>query len=145
VIAFDTNILVYAHRRDSGFHEPAATTVRQHAESGKPWAIPAPCLHEFLAVVTHPRIYAPASTLADARAQVRAWLESPSLIVLAESEGYWLLLDELLAKANVSGPRIHDARVAALCLFHGVDKLFSADRDFGRFPELQVENPLVGR
>jgi predicted nucleic acid-binding protein len=30
------------------------------------------------------------------------------------------------------------------CLHHGVRTLLSADRDFGRFPELRTENPLVG-
>lgn len=143
MIAFDTNVLVYAHRRDSRFHDAASASVRSHAESGRPWAIPAPCLHEFLAVATHQRIYSPPSTMDVARLQLRMWLESPTLVVLAEGEGYWAVLDDILAKANVSGPRVHDARIAALCVFHGVDKLLSADRDFGRFPELRVENPLV--
>jgi len=44
----------------------------------------------------------------------------------------------------VSGPQVHDARVAALCQQHGVTELWSADRDFGRFPGLSVRNPLVG-
>lgn len=45
--------------------------------------------------------------------------------------------------AAVSGPRVHDARVAALCLAQGVRELWSADRDFGRWPELPTRNPLV--
>jgi len=39
---------------------------------------------------------------------------------------------------------VHDARIAALCLHHRVDELWSADRDFSRFPELRIRNPLVG-
>ena len=35
------------------------------------------------------------------------------------------------------------ARVAALCVAHGVSTLLSADRDFSRFPALDVRNPLV--
>lgn len=38
---------------------------------------------------------------------------------------------------------MYDARIAALCLFHGVRVLWSADRDFPRFPELAVVNPLA--
>ena len=143
MIACDTNILVYAHRSDSRFHRKASDTIRRLAESPRPWAIPAPCMHEFLAISTHPRIYAPPSSLDEARSQMRSWLESPSLVVISEGEGYWPLLDELVAKSNVTGPRVHDARIAALCAFHGVEKLYSADRDFGRFPDLKVENPLV--
>ena len=44
----------------------------------------------------------------------------------------------------MTGPQVHDARVAALCLHHEVEELWSADRDFGRFRRLAVRNPLVG-
>jgi predicted nucleic acid-binding protein len=56
LIALDTNLLVYAHRKDSAFHEPARQCLREHAEATNPWAIAWPCLHEFLAIVTHPKI-----------------------------------------------------------------------------------------
>ena len=58
MIAFDTNVLVYAHRRDSVFHERAKACVRTHTKGPAAWAISWPCLHEFLAVVTNPRIFA---------------------------------------------------------------------------------------
>ena len=64
MIAIDTNLLVYAHRRDSGWHERAAAAVQELAEGRASWAVPWPCVHEFLAIVTHPRIYAPPSTIA---------------------------------------------------------------------------------
>ena len=79
MIALDTNILVYAHREDSPFHEAAFRCVVEVAEGAAVWAIPWPCLHEFLAVVTHPRIYAPPTPFAQALDQVDAWLESPTL------------------------------------------------------------------
>lgn len=34
-------------------------------------------------------------------------------------------------------------RVAALCLAHGVRELWTADRDFSRFPALATANPLT--
>ena len=58
--------------------------------------------------------------------------------------GYWQSLKPLLLDGLIEGPRVHDARIAALCLLHGVGELWSADRDFSRFPELKVRNPLVG-
>ncbi len=143
MIALDTNILVYAHREDSPFHEVAARRVAELAEGGAAWAIPWPCIHEFLAIVTHPRIYDPPTPLAAALAQVEAWLESPSLVLLAEPDQHWPELRTLIKKAQVTGGRIHDARVAALCRQHGVRELWSADRDFGRFTQLTVVNPLT--
>ena len=89
MIAVDTNILVYAHREDAQWHDVAHDRLTGLAEGRAPWAIPWPCLHEFLAIVTHPRIYAPPTPADAAIDQVDAWLESPSLTLLAESEGYW--------------------------------------------------------
>jgi toxin-antitoxin system PIN domain toxin len=143
VIALDTNILVYAHREESSWHEPASARVAELAESRSPWAIPWPCLHEFFAIVTHPRIYAPPTPLAAAIEQVEAWLEAPGLVVLSEGDGYWRALRAALEGGRIMGPQVHDARVAALCQLHGVRELWTADRDFGRFPDLVVRNPLV--
>ena len=144
MIAVDTNILVYAHREDSPWHDAALTRITELAEGRSTWAIPWPCMHEFLAIVTHPRIYSPPTPLANAIDQIEAWLESPSLVLLAETEGYWPELRSTLKQGRISGPQVHDARVAAICQDHGVRELWTADRDFGRFPALNVRNPFVG-
>lgn len=143
MIAVDTNLLVFAHRRDSAFHGSARVLVGQLAEDRAAWAIPWPCLYEFHAIVTHPRIYAPPSTPEQSIAQIEAWLASPTLHLLSENEMHWPELRGLLGKAKVQGPLVHDARIAALCLSHGVRELWSTDRDFSRFPRLRVRNPLV--
>jgi toxin-antitoxin system PIN domain toxin len=143
VLAVDTNVLVYAHRRDSPFHDAAAGLVRRLAEGAATWAIPWPCLHEFYSVVTHPRIYAPPSTPEQATAQVTGWLGAPSVVLIGESEGYWDTIEPLLLGGRVSGPLVHDARVAAICAQHGVRELFSQDRDFSRFPQVRVRRLLA--
>lgn len=143
MIAVDTNLLVYAHRRDSSFHARSREVIRTLAEGYADWAIPWPCVHEFLAVVTHPRIFSPPSKLADAIDQVEAWLESPSVVLLSEAPDHWTVLRKQLLAGAISGPRVHDGRIAAICVAHGVRDLLSADRDFSRFPDLNVVNPLV--
>ena len=70
MIAVDTNLLVYAHRRDAEFHVAAAHQVASLAEGRSAWAIPWPCLHEFFAIATHPKIYDPPSTRDQAIAQI---------------------------------------------------------------------------
>ncbi len=144
MIAVDTNILVYAHREDASFHGAAYARVQELAEGRSPWAVPWPCLYEFLAIVTHPRIFAPPTPLTRAVEQVDAWLESPTVVLLGESESHWTTLRTVLKSARVEGPKVHDARIAALCTQHGVRQLWTADRDFGRFPDLTVVNPLIG-
>lgn len=143
MIAVDTNILVYAHREDSQWHQPADKCLTKLAESRASWAIPWPCIHEFLAIVTHPRIYNPPTPLMDAKEQVNCWLESPTLVLLSETPGYWEILEELLEKSRITGPQVHDARIVALCQQHGVTELWTADRDFNRFRVLTIVNPLV--
>ncbi|MEO6595535.1 MAG: TA system VapC family ribonuclease toxin [Planctomycetota bacterium] len=144
MIEVDTNLLVYAHRRDSAWHEPASNALAELAEGRPTWAIPWPCLHEFLAIVTQPKIYSPASTTARAMAQVDLWLESPTVVVLAEGRTHWSMLRSTIEGGRVKGPQIHDARIAALCAQHGVRELWTADRDFTRFAPLRTRNPLVG-
>lgn len=143
MIAVDTNLLVYAHREDSSWHAEASQVIKNLAEGIAPWAIPWPCIHEFVAIATHPRIFVPPTPLVRALDQVEAWLESPSLHLLAESPDYWDFLRALLVGGKVAGPAVHDGRIAALCLQHGVRELWTADRDFNRYPSLRTRNPLI--
>lgn len=142
MIATDTNILVYAHRTDSEWHAQARTRVASLAEGRVAWGLPWPCVHEFLAIASHPRIYDPPSTTAQVIDQVDAWLASPVALLLSETDSHWDMLADQLRDGQVRGPVVHDARVATLCLAHGVTEFWTADRDFSRFPNLAVRNPL---
>ena len=99
MIAVDTNLLLYAHREDSPWHDAAPAKITAIAEAKSPWAIPWPCIHEFLAIVTHPRIYSPPTPLAVVINQVEAWLESPSLVLLAEVKATGRSFARRLSKA----------------------------------------------
>ncbi len=144
MIALDSNLLIYAHRHDSPWHARARELVDEQLNGRALWAIPWPCLYEFYGIVTHPRIYRPPTSPEIARKAISTWLESPTLTLLAEGAGHWRVLEPLLARGAVAGARAHDAKIAALCLDHGVAELWSADRDFSRFPALRVRNPLIG-
>jgi toxin-antitoxin system PIN domain toxin len=142
VIGVDTNVLVYAHRREVKEHELASEVVKQLAEGNASWAIPWPCIYEFFSVVTNPRIWKrAASSPEQALHQIQAWLASPSLTLLAEPRGFVQVLEPLI-RSRVRGAVVHDARIAALCLAHGVEALLSRDRDFSLFPELAIRNPF---
>jgi toxin-antitoxin system PIN domain toxin len=145
VIAIDTNLLIYAHRGAAPDHQVALDILQPVFEGTSPWALPWPCVHEFISIVTHPGIFKPASTLAEALGFLDSLFASPQLHLLSESPGYFDRLRDIVTAAKLKGPRIHDARIAALCLHHGVSELWSADRDFSAFPQLRVRNPLVRR
>ena len=143
MIAVDTNILVYAHRQECDFHDAAAACMVSLAEGAQPWGIPVSCMHEFLAVVTNSRVFAPASTTDQALAQIDAWLASPQASVLHSGLQHVAVLSELSRKARLKGGQFHDARIAAICLENAVGVLWTCDRDFGRFRALKTVNPLV--
>ena len=145
MIAVDTNLLVYAHRRESSYHQQANDLVRDLAEGKSRWAIPWPCMYEFFSVVTNPRIWQEtASTPAQASRQIEAWINSPNLALLSETEDFATVLIQLMQQPRIRGPIIHDARIAALCLAHGVEELLTRDRDFQLFAQLRTRNPLPG-
>lgn len=132
MIAVDTNVLVYAHREEMPEHSAAHARLVQLGEGASPWGLPLFCLGEFVRVVTHPRLFAPPSTLEQALGFLDALLESPTARVLAPDEGYWSLFRGLTAEARATGNLAFDAQIAAVCVTHGVT-LLTEDRDFARF------------
>lgn len=143
MIAVDTNILIYAHRAESEWHGQADRVLTELAEGNSLWAIPWPCVHEFFSIVTHPRIFSKPTPQKEVLLQIDFWLESPTLNLISESSVHWEVMKKILIKSKTKGPKAHDARIAAICLQHGVNRLYSADRDFSNFPKLKVKNPLI--
>ena len=140
--AVDTNILIYAEMITSPHHAAARDLLQELAEAARPWAIPWPCVYEFLRVVTHPRVYHPPAPLAVALADLSAMLASPSLVLLSETSRHAEVMADVLEASGVAGNLVHDAHIAALCLEHGVSELLTGDRDFARFPSLRDSHPF---
>ena len=143
MIALDTNILVYAQREDSEHHQRALAVLRGLVQGRRRWAVPWPCLHELFAIVTHPRIYRPPTEPTEALRALAELSTMPGSTVIGEADDHLTVLGRLVERSGIRGPRVHDARIAAICLSHGVSELWSADRDFSFFPELVTRNPLV--
>lgn len=138
MIAVDTNVLVYAHRRALPHHRLALEWLRHLAEGNTPWAIPVFCLGEFVRVVTHPRVLHPPSTLDEALSALDGLLESPTLRVLAPGARYPALYRETVRSADARGNLAFDAQIVAVCREQGVSRLLSLDRDFARFRGIQL-------
>ena len=143
MIAIDTNILVAFHRTEYSTHKKAISQISDLAEGYDSWAIPWPCIHEFIAIVTNSRIFEKPTLLPQAVKVLEQLMESPSLRLLGEGPDYWEGFRSLIIKGSIQGPRVHDARIAAICLENGVRCLWTADRDFNRFPALKCINPCV--
>ena len=143
MIGIDTNILVYSHREDSEFHEVALDRMLALAEGSHIWAVPWPCIHEFIAITTHPRIYSPPTPLPMVFRAIEVWLNTPNCRPIGEGLNYLQTLEQIAVSGKIKGPMVYDARIAAICLHNGVTELWSADRDFSCYRQLRIRNPLV--
>ncbi len=144
VRAIDTNVLVFAEITNSPQHDRARAILWECSEGPMAWAIPWPCVYEFLRVVTHPRVFHPPVPYEVALGDLRAFLASPSLVLLSETSRHADVLDAVVRSSSATGNLIHDAHIAALCLEHGVTELVTGDRDFHRFEGLRVIDPFSG-
>lgn len=141
MIAVDTNILVYAYNSDAPEHEAAIRALLGLALSPA-WGIPWIAAAEFLAVATNPRLWQPTPPAEEALQALEVWLATPGARLLGELPSTWITFRRLAAAARVQGRKVHDARIAAVCLDNGVTELWTLDRDFSWYPELRVRNPL---
>lgn len=142
MIALDTNILVQARREELEHHPRAKILMRELAEGEEVWAIPWPCVYEFLRVVTHPRIFDPPTPLEAALHDLASLFESPTLVLLGEGHRHPAHLARMMREGAATGNLAHDAHIAAIAVEHGVKELWTLDRDSSRFPGLSVRNPF---
>jgi toxin-antitoxin system PIN domain toxin len=145
LIAVDTNILIYSAREESPYYREALTLMSSFAESRDPWAIPWPCVYEFLRVVTHPKVLERPNTIEAALERVEQLRESPSLVMLGDGPGHLRHLLKTFRESAAIGNLVHDGHIATLCLEHGVSEFYTMDRDFSRFPGLKIVRPFRSR
>ena len=142
LIAIDTNILIYAFDVEATRHGPAKALLARLAQGPRPWALPWPCVPEFLKTVTEGRTMRPA-VVAAAFTFLELLGGSPSLRRLLPTEDTGRVLREVLEESGVRGRDVYDAHIFALCLEHGVRELLTADKGFRRFRGLKVTDPFA--
>jgi len=143
VIAVDTNFLVYARRTEAIHHTEAKRLLAELSEGLRPWAIPWPCVYEFLRVVTHPRVFKPPTPLATALVEIDRLFDAPAITLLGEGPGHRAHLRNMVTAGRSTGNIAHDAHIAALLREHGVREFWTTDKDFHRFPGIAVRNPFT--
>lgn len=144
MIALDTNIIVYAHRKEMEKHDQALRWLRYLAEGTIPWGLPVFCIGEFMRVVTHKRVFSPPSTPDTASAALDAILSSPTVRILNPGTHYVGLLKMLIQESEVTGNLVFDAQIAAVCREHGIKKLLTDDKDFLRFRDhIEIISPAA--
>lgn len=143
MILVDANVLLYAYQPQSPSHVRCRAWVEENFSGEEPVCLAWVTILAFIRISTNPRVFGEPLLAAEAVSTVSSWLERPSVSVLEAGERCWEILRTLLVEAQVSGPLVMDAFLAALALENGAT-LVTTDRDFARFPQLKIRNPAAG-
>jgi len=141
LILIDANLLLYAYNTSAERHIPAKQWLEKIFSGSQPVAIPWMVLLAFVRISTNPRAFPSPLTAVEAVEVVSQWLEQPVVVLLETGGQHWTSLSKLLVTAQVNGPLVMDAHLAALAMDHGAT-LYTTDQDFRRFPSLKFQNPL---
>ncbi len=142
MILVDANVLLYAYQPRSEHHDRCRNWVEKALSAEEPVCMAWVTILAFIRIGTNPRIFEAPLSPGEAIAIVSSWLQRPAVSILDAGEQCWEILRALLVEAQISGPLVMDAFLAALALENGAT-LVTTDRDFSRFPKLRLSNPTV--
>jgi hypothetical protein len=140
----DVNLLLYASDRSSSHHGSANRFLADCVVRPELFCLAWPTAMAYLRLATHPAIFSDPLTPAEAEANLDNLIRLPRVKLIAEGEGFWRAYREVTADLPVRGNLVPDAHLAALLLEHGVETLYTRDRDFLKFKRLRVRDPLAG-
>jgi hypothetical protein len=141
VIVIDANLLIYSYDAASPHHFKSSAWVEQALSSGEPVGLSWQTVSAFLRVVTNRRLPGKRVDLREAVDAVQEWLQQPNVRILIPGEAHWPVFRRMILEGGASGPLVTDAKLAALTIEYG-GMLYTADRDFARFPGLRWKNPV---
>jgi uncharacterized protein len=141
MIVVDANLLIYSYDTDSSDHKKSRAWVEKMFSGAEPVGLPWQTMTAFLRVVTNRRLPGSRLTVEQATQIVEEWLEQPNVRILTAGDEHWSVLKRTMVEGRASGPLVSDAELAALTVEYG-GVLYTADRDFARFPGLRWVNPL---
>jgi uncharacterized protein len=136
----DANILLYAYDSDSAHHAACRYWLEAAFNSEEIIALPWQTLLAFVRISINPRATKKPLQSADACNIVSSWLDQVNVRVIGAGERFWEILQHQMLEAQVTGPLVTDAVLAALAVEHGAI-LCSVDRDFRRFRGLKLMDP----
>ena len=142
MIVIDANLLIYSYDRDSVHHRKSLTWLEGVLSGGDAVGLPWQSLSSFLRVVTNRRLAGMRVAVEEATHVVEQWFQQPNVQLLVPGDRHWSVFRRMIVEGQASGPLVSDAEIAALVVEYG-GILYTADRDFARFPGLRWTNPLA--
>jgi hypothetical protein len=143
--SLDVNLLLYASDRSSGRYDAARKFLDAAVANPEPFYLAWMTLMAYLRMATHPGIFAAPLTPAEAFGNVGALLALPHVRAVSELDGFVDAYAHVTSGLVVRGNLVPDAHLATILFQHGVRTLHSSDRDFLKFPTLEVRDPFAER
>jgi toxin-antitoxin system PIN domain toxin len=137
----DANILLYAYDSSSSHHATCRAWLEATLNAEETVALPWQTTLAFVRIATNPRATRRPLSARAACAIVESWLTRPNVAVVGPGERFWEIFRTQVGEAQCSGPLVTDTALAAVALEIGA-VLCSTDRDFRRFKDLRVLDPL---
>ena len=138
----DVNVLIHAHRRDSGAdHARYAEWLTDLATGAEPFALSVLALSGLVRIVTNPRVFERPSTADEVFAFIAELLRRPTARVVGPADDHLRIFEDLCRRSGAAGKLVADAQHAAVAIEHGCT-LVTTDSDFDRFPGLRWQHPL---
>jgi toxin-antitoxin system PIN domain toxin len=141
VIVIDANLLIYAYDLASADHKKSLAWLENVFSGVEAVGLPWQSISAFLRVITNRRLTGARVAVEQAVHVVEEWLRQPNVQILAPGDQHWSVWRRMILEGCAAGPLVSDAQIAALTIEYG-GELYTADRDFARFPGLRWKNPL---
>jgi len=140
-ILVDTNILLRFLEPKDGEYTLVREAVKTLTVSGESLCFASQNLIEFWNVCTRP-ISRNGLGLSPAQTDERAALIEGRFQLLTDNERVHVEWRRLVVAYSVAGVQVHDARIVAAMIAHGVPRLLTLnDRDFARYAAISVVHP----
>ena len=144
MFAVDTNIFVYGHFDRYPQHDKARAFCQQLVSTSEDWCLGWQVVYEYIRIVTHPSVHTVPLTVAQALADLDAYVSSSACHMLTHTPQHEPILESVVGTVPTArGNFIHDLHYATLLREHGVSRIYTADLDFRKFTFLEVIDPTT--
>lgn len=140
-VTLDSNILIYATNRAEPVHARARELLDSLAAGPDLVYLFWPVALSYLRIVTHPAILPYPLSPPEAMSNVESLLSRPHVRSASEVEGFWKVF-RATAGDQARGNEVPDAHLATLMRQHGVRLIYTRDRGFRRFPDIEAVDPF---
>jgi toxin-antitoxin system PIN domain toxin len=139
----DANVLLYASDESSPVHVRARELVGRLADGPEIAYLFWPTVMAYLRIATHPAVFTRPLSITEAVGNIEQLLTRPHVRTTGEGEAFWRSFRVVAEDALPSGNLVPDAHLVALMLENDVRTIWTRDRDFRRFPRVEVRDPFA--